>query len=350
MDIKSQVDSYGRWGFLPTCETKLPDNISRYRILIDNMRSSNFVTLVNEFKYEKSDADISTYTVPQIRYLYSVFSMMVAIYKQSQSQSQSQLQQKISIPAVLGHLWYNSAQYLGLPVVLTHASVDLYNWSFKDPEHPFMDPDYLVINHKMIYDYDEDWFYIIMISIEGLSGEFMQAMLAYNYTAMLSIIAKANRFINMLDSHCSPEIFFNKLRPFLSGHTNLRIDGIDGEFTYVGGSAAQSSFIQLIDIVLRNGKPHEGHELEFLTRMRDYMPIVDKRFLELVEQSYKPDNTNDDYIAATKEFIKFRKSHLRIVHKYITNMIEPSADKKGTGGTDYSNLLSNIIKTTQSRI
>ncbi len=359
--ILQRVQEYGPWGFLPKCQNVLPTDFSHYKVLIDKLRKPNFAHIVDHFNIVYGDQvyqDIDHFhnlKEIEIRYLYSVFSMMVAVYKVQHD--------CVYVPKCLGLIWKRAADHLGLPLVLTHASVDLYNWSFIEGDQEIMAPEQLMINNRMTDYYDEDWFYIIMIAIEGLSGEFMSAMINCDYHAMAVILNRANDYINKIDEYCDPDIFFHKLRPYLAGHTDLVIEGLDERFTFVGGSAAQSSFIQLVDIVLRNGKQHEGHELKFLTTMRDYMPKKDREFLELVEKHYVSEPTNQHYMDAVEAFVRFRKSHLRIVHKYITNVVKKSENcvtkvikqickitERGTGGTSYGELLSNIINTTISRI
>ena len=42
-----------------------------------------------------------------------------------------------TIPESIAVPWYLVSQELGIPPVLTHAAVDLFNWKLKNPSLPF---------------------------------------------------------------------------------------------------------------------------------------------------------------------------------------------------------------------
>jgi len=68
--------------------------------------------------------------------------------------------------------------------------------------------------------------------------------------------------LRRMNEECAPDVFYNRIRPFLAGSKNMLLAGLpNGVFydegegrgqwrQYSGGSNAQSSLIQFFDIVL----------------------------------------------------------------------------------------------------
>lgn len=75
-------------------------------------------------------------------------------------------------------------------------------------------------------------------------------------------IQELGALLNRMHDHCDPQVFYHVLRPFLAGSKGMAAAGLpNGVFydegnghgqwrQYSGGSNAQSSLIQLFDIVL----------------------------------------------------------------------------------------------------
>ncbi len=166
---------------------------------------------------------------------------------------------------------------------------------------------------------------------------------------------------------CDPEVFYHRIRPFLAGSKNMEIAGLSsGVFydegngagrwrQYSGGSNAQSSLIQLFDIVLGvahsptknskvievNPKAKHGflsvlldsprsffHNTNVLQEMRNYMPESHRRFLQYIESAANirdyvetssacNDGVAAAYNLAVARLTVFRDIHLKIVTRYI---------------------------------
>lgn len=123
---------------------------------------------------------------------------------------------------------------------------------------------------------DESWFYLVSTAIEARSGSLVPLMLNAIAAARVSdsqtVIARLHSVAERVDElgsllqrmyeNCDPHVFYHRIRPFLAGSKNMAEAGLangvlydtgsdDDEYRqYSGGSAAQSSVIQLIDIVL----------------------------------------------------------------------------------------------------
>lgn len=165
---------------------------------------------------------------------------------------------------------------------------------------------------------------------------------------------------------CNPEVFYHQHRPLLSGWEGnpsmpdgLLYEGVSSSpQKFSGGSAAQSSAVQVIDAGL--GVSHSGREGKFLVRMRDYMPPNQDGLISHIAQG---PSVRDACLSATKEIQNsyneclkalelLRTEHLILVARYITtpsNTNRGEADhlaEQGTGGTTLATFLKRIRQDT----
>jgi len=293
------------------------------------------------------------------------------------------------LPENIAYPWYRVAKSLGLKPILTHAAVDLYNctWSSNMDK---VDPDQMDCLYTITGTPDEKWFYLIMSSIE-LEGQIgiqisFNLLKAYhekndhNIVIELTKLAEnignveqlLKRTLEKKDNHeykCDPKIFWNKLRIYLGGTADpklfpegLEFESIEGGFEKnKGGSAAQSSLIQLYDAVL--GVTHVSvHTRKFLLLMRYYMPESHRSLLEDMEsvcrlRDYVMMSSNPDLVPVFNEcinkLISFREYHLYIVKRYIIDNLtdEQKADALGSGGTKIDGFLKiSKVETKKSNI
>ncbi|CAM9258716.1 unnamed protein product, partial [Hapterophycus canaliculatus] len=196
----------------------------------------------------------------------------------------------------------------GMPPVLTHASLVLHNWHRLDPSGPVRTEN-LACNCRFLGGLDETWFYIATVEIEARGGGVFGALLEAQHaiaeagsarssssTARVVLTALAvtragivsmREALSRMPVGCHPLIFYQRVRPFLSGwKTNPTLpDGVLYEGVsskrqrYHGGSAAQSTLFPALDAAL--GVSHSAHSSHaFLLEMRDYMPPGHRRLLE----------------------------------------------------------------------
>lgn len=123
---------------------------------------------------------------------------------------------------------------------------------------------------------DEEWFYLISVAIEAKGSKIIPTMLEcfevveLNYTSKVvqlleeiaKLIAELGLILDRVHERCDPNIFYHRIRPFLAGSKGMATAGLpNGVFydegdgygswrQYSGGSNAQSSLIQLLDIML----------------------------------------------------------------------------------------------------
>ena len=217
---------------------------------------------------------------------------------------------------------------------------------------------------------DESWFYLVSVAIEARGAPILPLMLTAIEAARINdsrtVTACLRAFAERLDDlgtllqrmheSCDPQVFYNRIRPFLAGSKNMGEAGLpngviyeDGTGTekyrqYSGGSNAQSSIIQFFDILLgiehrptgEKKDPASESEIEgtappskhnFLLKMRKYMPGPHRRFLEDVTKvanirDYVEAHTNNReltvaYDACLAMLRAFRDKHINIVSRYI---------------------------------
>ena len=365
-------------GFIPdTCLLECVTEFSYLDKFLRKYQNQEYQSF-DDFRKEIQDYEINinettiklkNLTESQLQKIYSVTSILSHLYVWGGET------QNTNIPECIGVPWYLASQELGIPPVLTHAAVDLFNWKLINPILPFslenIEPIHLFNLDPEVRE-SEKWFYLPMIAIEGECGcilhkmEEIYEMLEQEEnsintekvkTNLKFILQKLTRQYEILQTteRCDPEHFYHLIRPYLGGSKQKDspgwyLEGIERYIEYGGGSAAQSSLIQAEDIFL--GVEHPGDD--FLKSMRDYMPEPHKQYLE--HQETRPSFpemrqrlNSEDYesieelrLLCVEQIKHFRRYHYGIVQRYVmrfNSMI-------GTGGTDVNRNLRHYINNT----
>ncbi|MBZ3886767.1 Disintegrin and metalloproteinase domain-containing protein 9 [Sciurus carolinensis] len=138
---------------------------------------------------------------------------------------------------------------------------------------------------------------------------------------------------------------------------------------FAGGSAAQSSIFQSLDILLGIEQiAGGGSAAEFLQEMRTYMPPAHQNFLRFLESgpsvrefivSKGGAGLQETFNQCVEALVSLRNYHLQIVTKYIlipasqkprendTAEETTGQESRGTGGTDLMNFLKTVRNTTK---
>jgi indoleamine 2,3-dioxygenase len=239
-------------------------------------------------------------------------------------------------------------------------------------------------NMTLIYSLDStrdlEVFLLIPLLVELASVQAVRAIitaqqsLAKNDTADLlahlstikTSLQNMRMVLRQMSPGCNPEVFYHQHRPLLSGWEDnpsmpdgLLYEGVSSNpLKYSGGSAAQSSAVQVIDAGL--GVCHSGREGKFLVRMRNYMPPHQAGLIKHVAQGPSIRDAclsatrelKDSYNECLKALGMLRTEHLILVARYITtpsNMNRGEADHladQGTGGTALATFLKRIRQDT----
>ncbi|KAJ5383396.1 hypothetical protein N7517_001307 [Penicillium concentricum] len=323
---------------------------------------------------------------------------------------------KDRLPPSISKPFLEISAHLELPACATYAGLTLWNFVPSNPEADITDPDNLHVQTSFTGTKDEEWFMVISVAVEAKGTKLISLMrdafkaVAANdvdlLTALLCRFADGlcdlTLTLKRMYEHNKPAVFFHQLRPFLAGSKNMGHAGLPNGVYYdvgdsdgverpenwlqlSGGSNAQSSLIQALDIFLgikhsaTDGKQAGGPS--FIQQMRDYMPGPHRRFLEalsarsnvrlfILDSPVQP--VKDAYNAAVNELKAFRDAHIQMVTRYIvmasrqpnpieqakgrmnlatasSQMKETGAKTKlaGTGGTDLIPFLKKTRDTVQ---
>ncbi|MEE2908080.1 MAG: hypothetical protein VX527_09655 [Planctomycetota bacterium] len=275
-----------------------------------------------------------------------------------------------SIPACVSIPWQQIAQHLGRPMIISHASIVIDNWAI-EPGGDLIRPETLRTHARFAGGQDEDWFYLVTVSIEAAGAAVMptivEARLAMEQDTMGTVarcldhvtetVDTIRTLLNRMEERCRPRVFYDSVRPYLSGWPKEGViyEGVDDTPQCLfGGSAAQSSLLQAIDAAM--GVTHEDNRSRhFLQAMRDYMPPPHRAFIEWLESGpslqvgAQQANATEAYDRAIDALDQFRRDHMAITARYITQQGDETAE--GTGGTEYGTFLRVTRKeTTDQRL
>ncbi|KAH8177951.1 indoleamine 2,3-dioxygenase domain-containing protein [Sarocladium implicatum] len=280
-----------------------------------------------------------------------------------------------SIPSQLAEPFLAVCERLGMEPVLSYAGLCLWNWAPKDgtaycPSGFFELHDLQPLG-SFTGGRGEAAFYHVPVLVEAEGGPLIPLLLeavaatersdADQVTKALTrsaeIIERMKLHLPKLYTTLDAGMFYHELRPFLSGGKGMedkglprgfvfqRRDGSEQEVQCIGGSAAQSSLFQFLDVVL--GIQHEpmGRDSETLFQtMRAYMPGKHREFLEAVstlpsirpyvQQNPSNDTLHDAYNECIKQLRQWRGSHIAIVSKYIVRPARLSTGANRDTATD----------------
>ena len=366
-------------GFLPdkVPMTRLPERFEQWESTLDKLieliKTNRLRQDVDMWLYvEPNDECLPTEPHWQRAYLVLTF---VAHAILGAEDAPSKLPRALAVP------WSKVSTHLKLPTVTCYAAVVLYNWGLIDPDKDAT-PSNLKILHLYTGTRDEEWFYLvsmfcelaaapgIVAVIEAFSAaksENVPELKACLSRVALSIENITNSAIRMYEA-CQADVFFNKVRQFQKGFEGIVFEGVsENPQKASGASAGQSSTIPVFDILL-GVKTHEFKDAgDFLTKQREHMPGTHRDFL--TELAQQPISVRD-YVAkrqdaeltssfndCVKKLATFRTWHFELTENMI---VEPAARSKkgavqvkkedgtkGTGGTDFREVLKEIIKATE---
>lgn len=275
------------------------------------------------------------------------------------------------IPAGVAVPWYQVAQQLGRPPVLSYASYALSNWRRIDPTRP-IELGNIALLQNFLGGLDEEWFVAIHVAIEATAGPALSAMRCAQravavddpvalesclWTIRDSLDAMHNILLRMPEN-CDPYIYYNRVRPYIHGFSENPVvyEGVeayqDQPRAFFGETGAQSTIIPALDAAL--GIEHSVDDLRiYLNKMRDYMPVGHRRFLEAIEggpsiRRYvlnartSSARLRDLYDACVDLVHAFRAKHLEYAASYIQKQSQHGSYNSttyGTGGTPFMKYL-----------
>lgn len=295
-----------------------------------------------------------------------------------------------TLPAQLAQPWYDVAQRLGRPPVLSYASYALDNWRRLDPAK-LIELDNIVLLQNFLGGQDEEWFVVVHIQIERQAGQGLSGLLRAMCAAtegsddevVLGLRSLATAQIEMRDTllrmkeRCDPYVYYSRVRPYIHGWKNsptlpngLVYDGIPAYAgrpqQFRGETGAQSSIVPCLDVAL--GITHAADPLTlYLQEMRDYMPPLHRAFLQLLERTtddlgrpllsgYVRDRKSrhpelwNAYCACVDLLVQFREIHIGYADAYIYRQHQSHSSNPtavGTGGTPFMTYLQKHLDETK---
>jgi len=303
--------------------------------------------------------DIDFVVIERLFKLYGYFASAYVLA--SLDESDRRLPVSVALPLV------DLAEIVQRPPMLSYAGLVLNNWR-KIDLFGGLDVDNIAILQTFTDLPDEQWFFIIHVAIEARSGEIMhhlqqsheaaqreddQAFMDALHQVMMGLV-DVTRIFNRMPEQCDPDVYFQKVRPYLFGFTDVIYEGIvqyNGKpQSFRGGSGAQSSMIPAIIAGL--GIEHSRSGLtEHLESMKAYMPPHHRQFIDRMKQlqireyARQKGHFIDAYNHCLKRLITFRRAHFHYARTYI---FEKSMNPTGTGGTPFMEWLNLLIQETQS--
>jgi indoleamine 2,3-dioxygenase len=298
-----------------------------------------------------------------------------------------------SIPQQLAQPWYELAQQVGRPPVLSYASYALDNWRRLDPAKPIQ-LDNIVLLQNFLGGLDEEWFVVIHIQIERQAGLGLNGLVqAMNGAArdqedevLLGLQSLASAQTAMRDTllrmkeRCDPYVYYTRVRPYIHGWKNspslpngLLYDHVSAYAgqpqQFRGETGAQSSIVPCLDAGL--GISHAPDPLTvYLQEMREYMPPRHRAFLQNLEQAtddlnrpllsgyirdrkFRSPQLWDAYSSCVVLLAQFREIHVGYADSYIHRQHQSHATNPtavGTGGTPFMAYLQKHLDETKQAI
>lgn len=299
----------------------------------------------------------------------------------------------LSLPPQLAQPWYDVAQRLGRPPVLSYASYALDNWRRLDPTKPIQ-LDNIVLLQNFLGGLDEEWFVVIHIQIEREAGSGLTGLLqAMNGAAqdredevLLGLQSLASAQTAMRDTllrmkeRCDPYVYYTRVRPYIHGWKNspafpngLAYDGVSAYAgqpqQFRGETGAQSSIVPCLDAGLGIGHAPDPLTV-YLEEMRDYMPPRHRAFLHSLEQAvddlrrpllsgyvrdrkFRSPELWTAYCSCVDLLAQFREIHVGYADSYIHRQHQFHASNPtavGTGGTPFMTYLQKHLDETKQAI
>ena len=226
---------------------------------------------------------------------------------------------------------------------------------------------------------DEDWFFLITADIESKATpgiiSALKLMKSVEFNDIKSSIIHLNNVesalqemlssLKLMRQMCSPYIFYNRVRFYLSGWERgsekfpngviYEGDSSTPQF-HLGGSAAQSTPMHIFDELFGI-----KHKKNLLIEMREYMPKEHRDFISDVSDWSNGTKLNDFVIGcededltrafdeALKSIVEFRSYHIQIVTSYIVSQSKNIDKEKGTGSSELIPFLKTLRDETSSK-
>uniref|UniRef100_A0A915HZ89 Indoleamine 2,3-dioxygenase n=1 Tax=Romanomermis culicivorax TaxID=13658 RepID=A0A915HZ89_ROMCU len=270
------------------------------------------------------------------------------------------------LPESLAIPFWKVCRELGIePGIASHIGLALANYKLKDENGNVHLDNLELLYFKFLEDYGNDWFFLLTTQVELDFADALPAILdiirteklnnndvdrlSKNLKIVAQTIEKMERTLGRMRERLEPRMFFYGFRPYLAGTTSglyeqwggIVLKGIDSEpKKLIGGSAAQSSTLQVLDGLLN--VEHEKSVSKYFHEIRNYLLPKHRYFIEFVAQEshlherilnnfrLNPELA-ENYNQCLSNLVKLRNRHIQTVTSFIIN---PQQKGQENGGNE----------------
>ena len=274
------------------------------------------------------------------------------------------------LPARVAVPWYQVAESLGRPPVLSYSSYSLHNY-FRLDQARDVECGNIALIQNFLGGLDEEWFILVHVDIERKAGPALAKLHACLDAAevkdadrlevLLAIVEASIEGVygglKRMTEWCDPYIYYHRVRPYIHGWKNhpdlpqgLIYEGVEAYAgapqQFCGETGAQSAIIPALDAML--GVGHKEDFLRaYLIEMRTYMPPDHRSFIESIEargsvrgfvEQCQRARLTELYNACVEGVERFRTLHLEYAAAFIYRQAQTDAKNPhavGTGGTPF---------------
>ena len=361
-------------GFLPkvpSATAKLPEAFGQLQqtvALIPKLLTTGKIRQAIE-NLPELDIDREILAETQLRRLFFLYSFLTHAYVWGEPTPTKILPRNIAVP------FYEISQKIGRPPILSYASYILDNWMPINDQEP-ISGDNILIAQRFLDIPDENWFILMHLDIEvkaapslAVIPSIFQGIERDDVGIVISALTEIentwtniNATMKRMPEGCDPYIYYNRIRPYLSGWKNNQLlpEGMiyEGVVAYnekpqkfLGATGAQSAIVPTMDALL-NITHQCNHFQYYLMEMRNYMSPKHRAFIEVVEKhstlrNFVKNRLNqypkltDLYNNCVSLMEQFRTQHLKLAARYLNQQASKDPNKTGigTGGTPFMQYL-----------
>jgi indoleamine 2,3-dioxygenase len=354
------TDAFATRGFLPhkdPARTFPPG--SRYAVLDDlgtrlpeRLLDPTFRESAERWSIPEWNDPVTPETLPLLRLYYVRVGFLASGYV-----NQIGAPPTNRLPASLARPLCRACDLLGRPPMLSYDGYALYNWYRIDPKGPIALGNIETLQNFVAL-YDEHWFILVHIEIEGLAAKSLAAILALDAsgwtdracvnTAIRTITQNTRAMtavLRRIPERMSPDLYFKAFRPYIRFFEDVHYEGVAHPVAnHRGETGAQSTVIPALVAFFKI--PHEPSALtRHVADMRTYMPQSHRQLLERLDRAPDPRPLAEagTFNAAMEAIAEFRGVHHGWARQYIAERV---ADPRGTGGTPFMSWLQQLIDET----
>lgn len=293
---------------------------------------------------------------------------------------------ELILPARLAVPWYQIADSLGRPPVLSYSSYALHNF-FRFDTSREIECGNLGLIQNFLGGLDEEWFILIHVEIERKAGPAIAALHACLDAAeagqaeelepllfpVESSVRSMYATLQRMPERCDPYVYYHRVRPYIHGWKNhpdipngVIYEGVESyggcPQQFRGETGAQSAIVPSLDAML--GVRHKEDVLSsYLREMRTYMPPSHRAFVESLERRIpvrpfveraRRRALTSAFNACVEALEAFRSLHFEYAAAYIFRQAETDTKNPhavGTGGTPFMQYLKkHRDETAESRL